>query len=119
MPSTALHHRVSIGVWEARLHMAGYRVRPPKSSKHRNYRGGHRAAILAVFLLLAITGLYLDRPVKSEYLGEKQKLAQTSVTSFQVYPKVLNKITDLSLLRKRHTNGLVLKQPCFDPRATV
>ena len=117
-----MHHRVSTGVWEARWHMrTGCRVRPPSGC--RSYRGGHRAALLAVFMILALTGFYLDRPVKfssgSEYLGEKQKLAQTSVTSFQVYPKVLNKITDLSLLRKRHTNGLVLKQPCFDPRATV
>ena len=70
----------------------GCRVRPPKSSGHRTYRGGHRAALLTVFVILALTGLYLDRPVKftsgSENLGEKQKLAQTPRTSLQVQPSL-------------------------------
>ena len=91
MPSSALHHRVSTGVWEARWHMAtGCRVRPPKSSGHRSYRGGHRAALLTVLVILALTGLYLDRPVEltsgSKNLGENQKLAHTSGTSLQVHP---------------------------------
>ena len=79
----------------------GCRVRPPNSSGHRSYRGGHRAALLTVFVILALTGLYLDRPVKfssgSENLGEKQKLAQTSGTSLQVHPKVFTNITDISV----------------------
>jgi hypothetical protein len=118
MPSTALQHRVSTGVWEARWHMrTGCRVRQGHS--RARCRGGHRAALLAVFLVLALTGLFLDRPVKfssgsgSEFLGERRELAQTSVSSLQVHLTPLTPVVG-------HRGGFtVMASPCITQTMTV
>ena len=63
MPATAVQHRVCTGVWEGQWHMiTGCRVRPKPGCK--SYRAGHRPVMLSVILILALTGLYMDRPIK-------------------------------------------------------